>query len=199
VIAAVPALHSADCAGPRTRSSPPVYVDLDVECAMRAARSITRQLMRRGLLRAGDRDDFIGEMLLGLVERWPLYRPERASAGTFMSVVMRTRAVQLVRASRAAKRGGDRCRSATDLRISDMDSMHSEADTDEVERLALKEHVRCRIHKMPPPLRQVCGVLMTEPASSAARELSISRCRLRLHLREARAHLEQGGFMEPPR
>ncbi|MBX3384554.1 MAG: sigma-70 family RNA polymerase sigma factor [Phycisphaeraceae bacterium] len=152
-----------------------------------------KQLRLRGAIRAGDQDDVASAVLVHLVEAWPAFDPDRAPVEAFITQVVATRLISVLRERNARKRrwgtrsigtGGnepvapawsdDRWTRLIDLRM-DMDTA---------------------LRRLSPTQRAICDQLLRDLLTHAAKEMGIPRRTLRDNVAKIRAILRDAGLEE---
>jgi len=169
-----------------------------------------RSLMKSPTFRGVERDDVLRDLTLILAKRLGQFDPERAQLRTFVSRVLDSAAITLLRARQREKRSGDhgmasierlRERQATDP----VTGSAAVAEADAARRLGrevrspidefhLNDSIREIVAALPPDLADLCRALQEDSAVSTARGLGISRRQLRNRIAELRVRFAAAGF-----
>ncbi len=174
--------------------------------AKRLIRYKARQLTsQRGFL-PQEEEDLRSELTVHLLAELHRYDETRASANTFFNRVIETAAGMIARQRRRLKRGGGRQPVSLDRAASTGDegpvSLTSQlTPLDAGRRLGLvpaapipTATVQTAIASLSPEDQVVCRALMTGTPSSVARELGVSRRRIRNAIERVRRHFEAAGL-----
>lgn len=169
-----------------------------------------RSLMKSPAFRGVDRDDVLRDLTLILAKRLGQFDPERAQLRTFVSRVLDSAAITLLRARQREKRSGDHGMASIErLRESQTtDPVTGSAavgEADAARRLGrevrspiddfhLSDSIREIVAALPPDLADLCRALQEDSAVSTARGLGISRRQLRNRIAELRVRFAAAGF-----
>ena len=169
-----------------------------------------RSLMKSPAFRGVERDDVLRDLTLILAKRLGQFDPERAQLRTFVSRVLDSAAITLLRARQREKRSGDHGMASIErLRESQTtDPVTGSAavgEADAARRLGrevrspiddfhLSDSIREIVAALPPDLADVCRALQEDSAVSTARGLGISRRQLRNRIAELRMRFAAAGF-----
>lgn len=169
-----------------------------------------RSLMKSPAFRGVERDDVLRDLTLILAKRLGQFDPERAQLRTFVSRVLDSAAITLLRARQREKRSGDHGMASIErLRESQTtDPVTGSAavgEADAARRLGrevrspiddfhLSDSIREIVAALPPDLADVCRALQEDSAVSTARGLGISRRQLRNRIAELRVRFAAAGF-----
>lgn len=163
-----------------------------------------RQLARKAGFTQSDREDIEHELLIAVLERWPSFDASRASARTFVARIIENKAVSLVRAHLAAKRGIGRVtplNGETENGVCDCDEdavcarrgIHSRPA---LEAVSLRLDVASVMANLPDDLRRLCKRLLHASVTDAARSSRQHRATLYRAIRELRKRFADGGLHE---
>jgi RNA polymerase sigma factor (sigma-70 family) len=169
-----------------------------------------RSLMKSPAFRGVERDDVLRDLTLILAKRLGQFDPERAQLRTFVSRVLDSAAITLLRARQREKRSGDHGMASIErLRESQTtDPVTGSAavgEADAARRLGrevrspiddfhLSDSIREIVAALPPDLADLCRALQEDSAVSTARGLGISRRQLRNRIAELRVRFAAAGF-----
>lgn len=169
-----------------------------------------RSLMKSPAFRGVERDDVLRDLTLILAKRLGQFDPERAQLRTFVSRVLDSAAITLLRARQREKRSGDHdIASIERLRESQTtdpvtgSAAVGEADAarrlgrevrSPIEDFHLSDSIREIVAALPPDLADLCRALQEDSAVSTARGLGISRRQLRNRIAELRVRFAAAGF-----
>lgn len=169
-----------------------------------------RQLSQRQDFQSAEPEDLQQELWLALVKVAKQFEPGKASLDTFIDRVVNTAVAMLVRARQRHKRGnGFRAHSLDSVRSTKSESpepLSAAVSTDDlVRRTRAEQHdetlhredaeaVEHALSQMPKEMRDLCRRLMGGTIASVARDLGISRRRVRKAIAAARPFLERAGF-----
>ena len=169
-----------------------------------------RSLMRSPAFRGVERDDVLRALTLILAKRLGQFDPERAQLRTFVSRVLDSAAITLLRARQREKRSGDHGMASIErLRESQTtdpvtgSAAVGEADAarrlgrevrSPIEDFHLSDSIREIVAALPPDLADLCRALQEDSAVSTARGLGISRRQLRNRIAELRVRFAAAGF-----
>lgn len=181
------------------------------EYAQTSIRVKARQLCRRTDFNRSEREDIEQDLWLHLLTQAQNFDPERSALNTFIDRMVNSAAATLVRRRKsdmradgfhaqsleAAPRGKDYRKKSLRASLLPDDGTRR---TFSVPRNHLadfenREAVEHALGSMPPEVRELCmRVMGGEKPTALARELGISRHRVRQMLDQAREHLERAGF-----
>lgn len=169
-----------------------------------------RSLMKSPAFRGVERDDVLRDLTLILAKRLGQFDPERAQLRTFVSRVLDSAAITLLRARQREKRSGDQGMASIErLRESQTtdpvtgSAAVGEADAarrlgrevrSPIEDFHLSDSIREIVAALPPDLADLCRALQEDSAVSTARGLGISRRQLRNRIAELRVRFAAAGF-----
>lgn len=169
-----------------------------------------RSLMKSPAFRGVERDDVLRDLTLILAKRLGQFDPERAQLRTFVSRVLDSAAITLLRARQREKRSGDHGMASIErLRESQTtdpvtgSAAVGEADAarrlglevrSPIEDFHLSDSIREIVAALPPDLADLCRALQEDSAVSIARGLGISRRQLRNRIAELRVRFAAAGF-----
>mgnify|MGYP000896345352 FL=1 len=169
-----------------------------------------RSLMKSPAFRGVERDDVLRDLTLILAKRLGQFDPERAQLRTFVSRVLDSAAITLLRARQREKRSGDHGMASIErLRESQTtdpvtgSAAVGEADAarrlgrevrSPIEDFHLSDSIREIVAALPPDLADLCRALQEDSAVSTARGLGISRRQLRNRIAELRVRFAAAGF-----
>lgn len=169
-----------------------------------------RNLMKSPAFRGVERDDVLRDLTLILAKRLGQFDPERAQLRTFVSRVLDSAAITLLRARQREKRSGDHGMASIErLRESQTtdpvtgSAAVGEADAarrlgrevrSPIEDFHLSDSIREIVAALPPDLADLCRALQEDSAVSTARGLGISRRQLRNRIAELRVRFAAAGF-----
>ncbi len=169
-----------------------------------------RSLMKSPAFRGVERDDVLRDLTLILAKRLGQFDPERAQLRTFVSRVLDSAAITLLRARQREKRSGDHGMASIErLRESQTtdpvtgSAAVGEADAarrlgrevrSPIDEFHLNDSIREIVAALPPDLADLCRALQEDSAVSAARGLGISRRQLRNRIAELRVRFAAAGF-----
>ncbi len=169
-----------------------------------------RSLMKSPAFRGVERDDVLRDLTLILAKRLGQFDPERAQLRTFVSRVLDSAAITLLRARQREKRSGDHGMASIErLRESQTkdpvagSAAVGEADAarrlgrevrSPIEDFHLSDSIREIVAALPPDLADLCRALQEDSAVSTARGLGISRRQLRNRIAEIRVRFAAAGF-----
>ncbi len=169
-----------------------------------------RSLMKSPAFRGVERDDVLRDLTLILAKRLDQFDPERAQLRTFVSRVLDSAAITLLRARQREKRSGDHGMASIErLRESQTtDPVTGSAAVGEaaaarrlgrevrspIEDFDLSDSIREIVAALPPDLADLCRALQEDSAVSIARGLGISRRQLRNRIAELRVRFAAAGF-----
>ena len=169
-----------------------------------------RSLMKSPAFRGVERDDVLRDLTLILAKRLGQFDPERAQLRTFVSRVLDSAAITLLRARQREKRSGDHGMASIErLRESQTtdpvtgSAAVGEADAarrlglevrSPIEDFDLSDSIREIVAALPPDLADLCRALQEDSAVSTARGLGISRRQLRNRIAELRVRFAAAGF-----
>jgi len=169
-----------------------------------------RSLMKSPAFRGVERDDVLRDLTLMLAKRLGQFDPERAQLRTFVSRVLDSAAITLLRARQREKRSGDHGMASIErLRESQTtdpvtgSAAVGEADAarrlgrevrSPIEDFHLSDSIREIMAALPPDLADLCRALQEDSAVSTARGLGISRRQLRNRIAELRVRFAAAGF-----
>lgn len=169
-----------------------------------------RSLMKSPAFRGVERDDVLRDLTLILAKRLGQFDPERAQLRTFVSRVLDSAAITLLRARQREKRSCDHGMASIErLRESQTtDPVTGSAavgEADAARRLGrevrspiddfhLSDSIREIVAALPPDLADLCRALQEDSAVSTARGLGISRRQLRNRIAELRVRFAAAGF-----
>ncbi|MFO0082352.1 MAG: sigma factor [Phycisphaerales bacterium] len=169
-----------------------------------------RSLMKSPAFRGVERDDVLRDLTLILAKRLGQFDPERAQLRTFVSRVLDSAAITLLRARQREKRSGDNGMASIErLRESQTtdpvtgSAAVGEADAarrlgrevrSPIDEFHLNDSIREIVAALPPDLADLCRALQEDSAVSTARGLGISRRQLRNRIAELRVRFAAAGF-----
>ena len=169
-----------------------------------------RSLMKSPAFRGVERDDVLRDLTLILAKRLGQFDPERAQLRTFVSRVLDSAAITLLRARQREKRSCDHGMASIErLRESQTtdpvtgSAAVGEADAarrlgrevrSPIEDFHLSDSIREIVAALPPDLADLCRALQEDSAVSTARGLGISRRQLRNRIAELRVRFAAAGF-----
>ena len=169
-----------------------------------------RSLMKAPAFRGVERDDVLRDLTLILAKRLGQFDPERAQLRTFVSRVLDSAAITLLRARQREKRSGDHGMASIErLRESQTtdpvtgSAAVGEADAarrlgrevrSPIDEFHLNDSIREIVAALPPDLADLCRALQEDSAVSTARGLGISRRQLRNRIAELRVRFAAAGF-----
>ncbi len=169
-----------------------------------------RSLMKSPAFRGVERDDVLRDLTLILAKRLGQFDPERAQLRTFVSRVLDSAAITLLRARQREKRSGDHGMASIErLRESQTtdpvtgSAAVGEADAarrlgrevrSPIDEFHLSDSIREIVAALPPDLADLCRALQEDSAVSTARGLGISRRQLRNRIAELRVRFAAAGF-----
>jgi len=169
-----------------------------------------RSLMKSPAFRGVERDDVLRDLTLVLAKRIGQFDPARAQLRTFVSRVLDSAAITLLRARQREKRSGDHGMASIEMlregKTKDPvtgSAAVGEADAarrlglevrSPVEKFHLSESIREIVAALPPDLADVCRALQGGSAVSTARGMGISRRQLRKRIAELRQRFAVAGF-----
>jgi RNA polymerase sigma factor (sigma-70 family) len=169
-----------------------------------------RSLMKSPAFRGVERDDVLRDLTLILAKRLGQFDPERSQLRTFVSRVLDSAAITLLRARQREKRSGDHGMASIErLRESQTtdpvtgSAAVGEADAarhlgrevrSPIEDFHLSDSIREIVAALPPDLADLCRALQEDSAVSTARGLGISRRQLRNRIAELRVRFAAAGF-----
>ena len=169
-----------------------------------------RSLMKSPAFRGVERDDVLRDLTLILAKRLGQFDPERAQLRTFVSRVLDSAAITLLRARQREKRSCDHGMASIErLRESQTtdpvtgSAAVGEADAarrlglevrSPIEDFDLSDSIREIVAALPPDLADLCRALQEDSAVSIARGLGISRRQLRNRIAELRVRFAAAGF-----
>jgi RNA polymerase sigma factor (sigma-70 family) len=183
------------------------------EYAKTSIRVKARQLCRRADFNRSEREDVEQDLWLHLLTQAQNFDSERSALNTFIDRMVNSAAAHLVRRREsdmradgfrthsldASPRGKDQHKKSLRSSLSPDDGTRRsftipKSDLDEFEN---REALEFALASMPDGVRNLCSRVMGgESPTALARELGISRRRVRRMLDEAREHLERAGFGE---
>ena len=169
-----------------------------------------RSLMKSPAFRGVERDDVLRDLTLILAKRLGQFDPVRAQLRTFVSRVLDSAAITLLRARQREKRSGD-------LGMASIERLRESQTTDPVtgsaavgeadaarrlgrevrspiDEFHLNDSIREIVAALPPDLADLCRALQEDSAVSTARGLGISRRQLRNRIAELRVRFAAAGF-----
>ena len=175
--------------GQQTRTPEPFPFEL----AGQIAAVIARRVCKSGLSELGDEDDVVQEMLFSAWRRWHHFDPDKASASTYVSLVMRNVATSLMRSALAMKRQ-PRVAGVTKNVVPfnhaidwpQVDTRQSNVDS----RLDIEE----LMSRLPIDLQVSCRLLMDGSIAEVARALGVPRHHVVGQIHEMRNAFEMAGF-----
>jgi len=169
-----------------------------------------RSLMKSPAFRGVERDDVLRDLTLILAKRLDQFDPERAQLRTFVSRVLDSAAITLLRARQREKRSGDhgiasierlRERQTTDpvtgsAAVEEADAARrlGREVRSPIDDFHLSDSIREIVAALPPDLADLCRALQADSAVATARGLGISRRQLRNRIAELRVRFAAAGF-----
>jgi len=182
------------------------------EYARKFIRFKARQLSRRTGFTQSDRHDIEQDLTLYLFTKARSFVPERASIKTFISCVVNTGAAIIIRKRSRLCRNPDReiqslaepadCEGPEQRPLSETigpeDLSRRTGCWPEDPYLVIQRHesIQHALGLLPADVREICIRLMDGSVLSAARDLGISRRRIRQAIEVARPYFEQAGLSE---
>ena len=181
------------------------------EYAKTCIRVKARQLAKRSEFRRSDEDDLQQELWLALLKKAHRFDSHRGSSNTFVDRVLNNAAGMMVRHPYRKKRAPEqKAISIERFKISDADGTKDRLenflsnadlsrrtganDRDEYVCYDDAKAISHALSEMPEEMRDVCRHMMGGSISAAARDLGMSRRRIREALQSARPYFEQAGF-----
>jgi len=176
----------------------------------RLVRRKARQLAGRAGIPRSDRQDIEQHLYLVLVKQWHRFDPRTGHLQAFVTTVVERAVANVLRDRLAEKRDHRRC----NVSLSAMTIVGEEGEEELAETLTLSEHrsrmgnrvrsdqelfelaedVEAVLSQLPPPLRNICRLLMHHSVSVVARKTKIARTTLNDTLRRLRQCLEDAGL-----
>ncbi len=170
-----------------------------------------KQLSRKPGFTKTDQEDLEQELTAQLLARAHLFDPTRASANTFADRVIKSAIAMMLRDRRRQKRAAgfaaqslERTFVAQDHGITSLRDALGFADLgrrlgkgdEETRRSELVVAVNQVLESLPPDLQNICRRLISGSLAEVARELEMSRHRLRHAIERIRKHFETAGLGE---
>jgi len=169
-----------------------------------------RRLMASPAFRGAEREDVLHDLTLILATRIDQFDPARSQFRTFVSRVLDSAAITLLRGRRRAKR-------ADGLNLRSIETLREHASTDPVtgsaalgeadaarrlgfdvpspaDEFIVRESIREIVAALPPDLAELCRFLREGSEVAAARDLGISRRQVRNRIAELRKRFAAAGF-----
>lgn len=164
-----------------------------------------------GLSRS-DIDDLRQDLTIHLIERMPLYDPEKSTPKGFIVMVLNNRIRTIIRLYRESMEALNLTTLSLEEEFSDDDSQPIQRfetiDEEEallsaglirrrmLDHIEMKADVARFLEKLPKRLRDLCLLLQEKPIAQAARETGLSRQKIHDELVRMRLLAEQSGLRE---
>ena len=185
-----PAPSAAERLRLRLVPQPPPPPPLNAVLATAIAGAITRRL------KVIDVEDFTSELVTEGIRCWPRFDPRRADQAAYLKLIMERRAVSLLRARRAAKRGGAENPTLRNMDLARVLAERRRATRDDLDHRCLIEDITAVLAKLPPSQRRACEMLGHMSLCDAARRLRVRRHKLLAFRSELRRRFQAAGIEE---
>ena len=177
---------------------------LEKKFTVRLLRAIAKELTNYGGFEYHEREDLEQDLRTALVQRLPLFKPEKSSLKTFIRRVVKCKAADLVEHRYRQMRNAEfeEEEGLDDIRADGtclLDSVTNDCHDlrlgierrDPQEEFELQQDVQATLKSLPPDLQQVCQVVLEHKHSpEEMREFFSEKVLKQLHAHFARAGLE---------
>jgi RNA polymerase sigma-70 factor (ECF subfamily) len=180
------------------------------EYARKFIRFKAKQLSERSGFTQSDREDIEQDLALYLFTKARSFEPERASINTFISCVVNTGAAIIIRKRSRLCRNPDRevqsLAESADCDGREQRSLSETIGPDDLSRrtgcwpedphvaIQRRESIQHALRLLPADVREICIRLMDGNVLSVARDLGISRRRVRQAIEVAKPYFEEAGL-----
>jgi RNA polymerase sigma-70 factor (ECF subfamily) len=180
--------------------------------ALRLIRRKAKQICRRRGFSLSDRPDLEQELALIVLRRLIDFDPARAHYNAFVTTVVERYTATILEHRAAEKRSPCRCGGSLDEMVNDADGCSvplsatmcessqfrhtGQVRRSQVDACDLRHDVSAVLQQMPPVMREVCELLMSDTKAAAARKLGMSQGAIYEILQRVLVRFEKAGLRE---